>query len=168
MLDRLAVARKPAPRFVGEHISQTGLEIARMGTAAHTFAVGRVQQKFAARHALGFEQFGNAVMETLDRQRRRDLTYEAAGIRKPGLHGKPAAALDVVAVCLFVEQALNEPGSRLQTRGGFKERRNIDDVSDAEQLCKEHRDQNRRRALALCNQVTDRGFPVDMLADLRH
>ena len=92
VLDRESVARKAAARLVGEHVVQARAHLAGMGAAAHRFAVRREDQRLDALEVGAIDRLGEAVMQTLDGERRRDLADEAAGVGEAGLQCEALAA----------------------------------------------------------------------------
>ena len=110
--------------------------------------------------------FGDGEMQPLDGERGRNLADEAAGVGETGLHRQAAAAFDVIAVGFLFEQALHEPRTAFEAGGGFKQRRDIDDLFDAEQLGEEDCDQHCGGTFAFGNQEADGGPAIDVLLDL--
>ena len=110
---------------------------------------------------------GEAEVQALVREPSRDLADEAAGIGIAGLHAQPAAPAHVIAVGVLYEQPLDQARAGLECRRRLEQRRDVDDVVDAEQLGEEQRDQDRRRALAFGDEVADRRVAIDVLHHLR-
>ena len=88
-------AEAPA-RLVGEDVVQARAHLAGVGAAAHGFAVGREDQRLDALEVGAVDRLGEAVMQTLDGERRGDLADEAAGVGEAGLQRQAPAAAHVV------------------------------------------------------------------------
>ncbi len=117
VLDREPVAEEAPARLAGEDVAQAPAHGAGIGAAAHALAVGGEDQRLDAGEARLLDHLGEAEMQPLVREARRDLADEAAGIRVARLHADAAAAAHVLAVGLLGEQALDQARAGLE-RGG--------------------------------------------------
>ena len=123
--------------FAREDVAQASAQRAGVGAAAHAFAVGGEDQRLDARQVGLVHDVGEAEVQALVREPGRDLADEAAGIRIAGLHAQPAAPAHVIAVGVLHEQPLDQARAGLERGRRLKQRRDVDDVVDAEQLGEE-------------------------------
>ncbi len=163
MLHRQSAAEEAPARFTREHVPQTAPERAGMRAASHALAVRREDQRLDVLEPRLADDFGEAVMQALVREARRDLADEAAGVGIAGLHGEAATLRNVVAIGFLGEQALDEARTGFERGRRFEQRRDVDDLGHAEQLGEVERDQDRARRLAFRDQVADRGVAIDVL-----
>src|SRR4029079_11892773 len=156
VLDRHTVACKPPARLVGEDVVQARAHLAGVRAAAHRFAVRREDQRLDALEVRAVHRFGEAVMQPLDGERRRDLPDEDDGVGEARLQRQAPAAAHIADVGLLLQQALDDAGAGFEAQGRFEQRRYVRDVIDAKQGGKEDGDQHRRRRFRFSDEESDR------------
>ena len=139
-----------------------------MGAAAHALAVGVEDQRGDVGQPVCGHRFGKASLQPLDREARRNLSDEAAGIGKSGLDRDAPAPADIGLIVGLGEQRVEQPTAVLERIVGLEQRRDVDFVIDAEQFGEIERGERCCRHFALGDQHPDRRVCVDVVEDLRH